>query len=98
MYGTMVHIIEETFEKMKVLSHPSCLTPYTTAVLIEVDTLWPVPRVLLRGTIVNRTYGTHKILSGIYFHIFIFNIWFYLLWSPVIASIFRLVNDRHGHG
>ena len=67
MYGTMVHIIEETFEKMKVLSHPSCLTPYTTAVLIEVDTLWPVPRVLLRGTIVNRTYGTHKILSGTWY-------------------------------
>ena len=40
---------------------------------------------LLRGTIVNRTYGTHKNLPGICFAIFTNTIWSYLLWSPVIA-------------
>ena len=40
---------------------------------------------LLRGTIVNRTYGAHKALPGIYLSIFTNNIWSYLLWSPVIV-------------
>ena len=36
---------------------------------------------LLRGTTVNRTYGTHK---NLYIPpMFTSNIWFYLLWSPV---------------
>ena len=41
---------------------------------------------LLRGTIVNRTYGTHKKL---HLHLFLLlnsNIWSYLLWSPVTGS------------
>ena len=40
---------------------------------------------LLRGTILNRTYGTHKNLPGIHFAIFTNHILSYLLWSPVIA-------------
>ena len=32
---------------------------------------------LLRGTIVDRTYGIHKNLPGIYFTIFTNNIWAY---------------------
>ena len=40
---------------------------------------------VLRGTIVNRTYGTHKKLPGIYFPLFTSNIWPYLLWSTVIV-------------
>ena len=39
--------------------------------------------VLLRGTIVNRTYGTHK---NLYIYLFFTNnIWSYLLWSPAIV-------------
>ena len=38
--------------------------------------------VLLRGTILNRTYGAYKNLPGMYFAIFTYNVWFYLLWSP----------------
>ena len=38
---------------------------------------------LLRGTIVNRTYGIHK--KPVYLPIFTNNIWSYLLWSPVVA-------------
>ena len=35
---------------------------------------------ILRGTIVNRTYGVHK---GLYTYVFLLdNIWSYLLWSP----------------
>ena len=42
----------------------------------------------LRGTVLNRTYGTHKIYTWyIYFVIFTNNSWSYLLGSPVIASI-----------
>ena len=50
---------------------------------------WRAPSVLvlfrcvLRGTIVIRTYGTHKNLCISLF--FSDNIWSYLLWSPVIA-------------
>ena len=40
---------------------------------------------ILRGTIVNRTYGIHKNLLGIYLAIFTDNIWSYWLWSPVIV-------------
>ena len=40
---------------------------------------------LLRGTVVNRTYGTHKNLPGMYLPIFTNNIRSYLLWSPVIV-------------
>ena len=39
--------------------------------------------VVLRGTVVNRTYGAHKHLSGIYFAIFTNNIWSYSIWSHV---------------
>ena len=39
---------------------------------------------LLRGTIVNRTYGTDK--NPCIFLVFTNNIWFYLLWPPVIAN------------
>ena len=41
---------------------------------------------LLRGTILNKTYGTHKILPGIYFAIFTNYIWSYLLCSPVVLQ------------
>ena len=38
---------------------------------------------LLRGTIVKRTYGTHK---NLYIStIFSVSIWFYILWPPVIV-------------
>ena len=43
-------------------------------------------KLLLRGTILNGTYGTDKNLPGIYSPIFTSNIWSYLLWSPVIAA------------
>ena len=42
---------------------------------------------LLRGTIENRTYGTHKNLPGIYLPIFTRNIWSQLLWPPAIARV-----------
>ena len=45
------------------------------------------PAQLLRGTIVSRTYGTHKNLPGIYLPFFTNNIWPYSLWSSVIASV-----------
>ena len=41
--------------------------------------------VLLRETIVNRTYGTHQNLRLYLF--FTLTIWSYLLWSPVIAHL-----------
>ena len=40
---------------------------------------------LLRGTIVHRTYRTDKSLPGIHLPNFTYNIWSYLLWSPVIV-------------
>ena len=42
--------------------------------------------ILLRGAIVNRTYGIHK---NLYIQPFLLtdNIWSYLLWSPVIVYI-----------
>ena len=45
----------------------------------------PLCLLLLRRTIVNRTYGTHKTLPGIYLPIFTSNIWSYLPWSPAIV-------------
>ena len=39
---------------------------------------------LLPGTIVNRTYGAHKNLPGIYLHMFTNTSWYYVLWSPVM--------------
>ena len=41
--------------------------------------------VVLRGGIVNKTYGAHKNLPGIYLPIFPHNIWSYVLWSAVIV-------------
>ena len=41
-------------------------------------------RLLLRGTIVNRTKGTDKNLPGIYLTIFTNNIWSCQLWTPVV--------------
>ena len=55
---------------------------------------------LLRGTTLNRTYGTHKNLPGISVAVFTNNIWSYLLWSPVIVTFDRswtnLVTDVCG--
>ena len=48
-----------------------------------------VHMILLRGTIVNRTYGTDK--KPIYFPILTNNIWSYLLCSPVILTAQILV-------
>ena len=42
---------------------------------------------MLRGAIVNRTYGTQKNLPGIYVPVFTSNIWSYLLWSAVILIV-----------
>ena len=39
---------------------------------------------LLRGTILNRTYGTRKNYILRYFYIFTNNIWSYLLCSPAV--------------
>ena len=39
---------------------------------------------LLRGAILNTTYGTHK--KPKYFAIFTNNIWSYLLWTPVVLN------------
>ena len=39
-------------------------------------------RLLLRGTIVNKTYGTHKNLPGTYLPIFTNNIWSYFTMAP----------------
>ena len=41
---------------------------------------------ILRGGIVNRTYGTHK--KTLYLPIFTNNIWSYLLWSPVVDRLY----------
>ena len=46
---------------------------------------------LLRGGIVNRTYGTHKNLPGIYLPTFTHNIWPHSLWSPVIEGLCSLL-------
>ena len=56
----------------------------------EIGRIWfhNYVKTLLRGTIVNRTYGTHK---NQYFPILTNNIWSYLLWSPVI--IYRYVES-----
>ena len=42
---------------------------------------------VLRGTVVNGTYGIHKNLPGMYLPIFTINnnIWCYVLWSPVLV-------------
>ena len=45
----------------------------------------PHKQFLLRGSVLHRTYGTHKNIPGIYLSILTNNIWFYLLWSPVIV-------------
>ena len=66
-----------------------------TGTIIEGPALYmeePAPTVigwllLLRGAIVNRTYGIHKNLPGIHLPIFTNNIWSYLLWSPVIEEL-----------
>ena len=50
---------------------------------------FPFMSCLLRGTIVNGTYGMHKNLPGMYLTMFTNNIWSYLLWSPVIVSKHR---------
>ena len=42
---------------------------------------------LLRGTMVNRTDGTHKNLPGIYFAICTNSVWYYLVWSPVLVGL-----------
>ena len=42
---------------------------------------------ILRGAIVNRTYGKHKKLNIL--SVFTNNIWSYLLWSPAIASLWN---------
>ena len=47
---------------------------------------------LLRGTIVSRTYGTHK--KPFIFPFFNNNIWSYLLWPPVIVLV---VAQIRGH-
>ena len=45
------------------------------------------PLVLLRETIVNRTYGIHQ---NLYISLFLLiSIWSYLLWSPVIQQYIR---------
>ena len=48
--------------------------------------------IVLRGAILNRTYGTGK---NLYISLFIFtdNIWSYLLWSPVIALLGQTISD-----
>ena len=44
-------------------------------------------QILIRGTIVNRTYGhTKTYLVRIYLPFFTHNIWSYSLWAPVIES------------
>ena len=55
--------------------------------------------VLSRGTIVGRTYGTHKNLPGIpvYFAIFTNNISSHLLWSPVILILIRIARGTCWH-
>ena len=55
------------------------LIPSTVIPLLS----FSLPVVLLRGTIVNRTYGTHKNLCINPF--LLTNIWSCLLWSPVIV-------------
>ena len=58
----------------------------------RVQTCAPCTFILLRGAILNRTYGTYKNLPGIYLAICTNNIWSYLLWSPVIVvELFMLV-------
>ena len=42
---------------------------------------------LFTGDRVNRTYGTHKNLPGIYLPVFTDNIWSYLPWSLVIDDL-----------
>ena len=48
-----------------------------------------VATTVLRGTILNRTYGTHKGLP--YWPFFTNNIWSYSLWSPVVAMSLLLL-------
>ena len=56
------------------------MVPSTRSACCQTNT-----RYLLRGTIVNRTYGIDKNLPGINLTIFTNNIWSYQLWSPVIV-------------
>ena len=51
---------------------------------------WQMTILLLRGTIVNRTYGRHK---NQYIYLFSLTIWSYLLWSPVTLTINRVSSD-----
>ena len=56
-----------------------------------------VPPILLRGAIVNRTYGKHKNLPGIYLPVYTHNIWSFLLWSPVVLILRGdIVNRTYG--
>ena len=48
---------------------------------------------VLRGAIVDRTYGRHKNLPGTYLPIFANKIWSYLLLSPIILVQHRLSPD-----
>ena len=64
-------------------------TPSTTSVRVDSSAL------LLRGTIVNRTYGTRKNLPGIYLPIFTNNIWSYLMRSPVIVEMQQVLKSQN---
>ena len=67
------------------LYHQAAPRPYETKYsrTLKRDTE-PLSLILLRGTILNRTYGTHK--KNTYFAIFTNIIWSYLLCSPVIVA------------
>ena len=72
--------------------HRSCLIcpPRNTAVVVSVVTVETLDSyVLLRGTILNRTYGRHKTLYISLF--FTKNIWSYYLGSPVILYSHRKI-------
>ena len=66
---------------------------------------WLPPQILLRGTIVNRTYGIHKKPTLVYISRFLLTIfWSYQLWSPVIVrsdtaphpnEVLTLFTDHH---
>ena len=67
-----------------------CARPGSLSLLRHYGTpTHPFPsRLLLRGTILNRTFGTDKsLLRSILFAIFTNNIWPYLLWRPVILIV-----------
>ena len=48
---------------------------------------------VLRGAILNRTYGAHEKTK--YFAIFTNNIWSCLIWSPVIAPYFMYTRKKN---